>query len=149
MSEPTHLFKFYKKDKWRAFWQWRYIFCGSSLIFLLLYPSLFILEKRLIQPRVPLKSAQTNTAVDFSDLTSTLLYFGLMLALFALLKGVFMFFMRQTIIVSCLERLNLILKNEIYTHYQNSPDVSFYKQNRTGDLMARISEDVSRVRMFF
>lgn len=57
-----------------------------------------------------------------------------------------MFFMRQTIIV--MSRLvEFDLKNEIYAHYQTLP-LSFYRKNNTGDLMNRISEDVSRVRMY-
>ena len=69
-----------------------------------------------------------------------------MVILFAILKGVFMFFMRQTIIVMS-RMIEFDLKNEIYSHYQKL-DLSFYKRNNTGDLMSRISEDVSRVRMF-
>ncbi len=73
------------------------------------------------------------------------LYGGLIILL-ALLKGIFTFYMRQTIIV--MSRLvENDLKNEIYTHYQTLP-LSFYRKNNTGDLMARISEDVSRVRMY-
>jgi ATP-binding cassette subfamily B protein len=63
-----------------------------------------------------------------------------------LIKGIFMFFMRQTIIVMS-RHIEYDLKNEIYHHYQVLP-ISFYKKNRTGDLMARISEDVSQVRMY-
>lgn len=73
------------------------------------------------------------------------LYGGLIILL-ALLKGVFTFYMRQTIIV--MSRLvENDMKNEIYAHYQTLP-LSFYRRNNTGDLMARISEDVSRVRMY-
>lgn len=64
----------------------------------------------------------------------------------ALLKGVFMFFMRQTIIVMS-RHIEYDLKNEIFDHYQTLP-TSFYRRNNTGDLMARISEDVGRVRMY-
>jgi ATP-binding cassette subfamily B protein len=64
----------------------------------------------------------------------------------ALLKGVFLFLMRQTIIVMS-RLIEFDLKNEIYVHYQSLP-LSFYRKNNTGDLMARISEDVSRVRMY-
>ena len=73
------------------------------------------------------------------------LYAGIIL-LMALLKGIFTFYMRQTIIVMS-RLIENDLKNEIYHHYQTLP-LSFYRQNRTGDLMARISEDVSRVRMY-
>ncbi|MCV9388727.1 ABC transporter ATP-binding protein [Reichenbachiella ulvae] len=64
----------------------------------------------------------------------------------ALLRGVFMFFMRQTIIVMS-RLIEYDLKNEVYEHYQSLP-LSFYRKNNTGDLMNRISEDVSKVRMY-
>lgn len=57
-----------------------------------------------------------------------------------------MFFMRQTIIVMS-RHVEYDLKNEVYFHYQKLP-LSFYRRNNTGDLMNRISEDVSRVRMY-
>ena len=72
--------------------------------------------------------------------------FFLIIIATTLIKGVFMFFMRQTIIVMS-RHIEYDLKNEVYKHYQALP-VSFYKRNRTGDLMARISEDVSQVRMY-
>jgi ATP-binding cassette subfamily B multidrug efflux pump len=65
---------------------------------------------------------------------------------FYLLKGVFLFYQRQTIIVMS-RYIEYDLKNEIYQHYQKL-DTAFYKRNRTGDLMNRISEDVNRVRMY-
>lgn len=72
--------------------------------------------------------------------------FFLIIVASTLIKGVFMFFMRQTIIVMS-RHIEFDLKNEIYHHYQEL-SLSFYKKNRTGDLMARISEDVSQVRMY-
>ena len=66
--------------------------------------------------------------------------------LFYFIKGIFLFYQRQTIIVMS-RHMEFDLKNEIYNHYQNL-DTSFFKTNRTGDLMNRISEDVSRVRMY-
>jgi ATP-binding cassette subfamily B protein len=72
--------------------------------------------------------------------------FFLIIIATTLIKGVFMFFMRQTIIVMS-RHIEYDLKNEIYKHYQ-ALSLSFYKKNRTGDLMARISEDVSQVRMY-
>lgn len=65
---------------------------------------------------------------------------------FSLLKGFFLFLMRQTIIVMS-RYIEFDLKKEIYDQYQ-SLDQSFYKQNATGDLMNRISEDVGLVRMY-
>ena len=65
----------------------------------------------------------------------------------ALLSGFFTFLMRQTII-NVSRYIEFDLKNEIYEHYQRLTQ-RFYKNNRTGDLMSRISEDVSKVRMYF
>ena len=66
--------------------------------------------------------------------------------LLSLLKGFFLFLMRQTIIVMS-RFIEFDLKNEIFTHYQKL-DTAFYKKNSTGDLMNLISEDVSQVRMY-
>jgi ATP-binding cassette, subfamily B, multidrug efflux pump len=71
---------------------------------------------------------------------------GISILLLALLRGVFLFLMRQTIIVMS-RHIEYEQKNEIYQHYQQL-DATFYKRNSTGDLMNRIAEDVSRVRMF-
>ena len=88
----------------------------------------------------------TQTPTDSGEYSSILIYYGGLIVLFALLKGVFMFFMRQTIIVMS-RKIEFDLKNEIYKHYQNL-SIAFYKQNNTGDMMNRITEDVSRVRMY-
>ncbi len=79
-------------------------------------------------------------------LDKTLLIFGVVVISLALLKGVFMFFMRQTIIVMS-RHIEYDLKNDIYEQYQRL-SLAFFKRNNTGDLMARISEDVSRARMY-
>ena len=69
---------------------------------------------------------------------------GIILA--AIVRGIFMYLMRQTIIVAS-RKIEYDLKNEIYYHYQTLP-LEFYKNNNTGDLMNRISEDVNKVRMY-
>ena len=66
--------------------------------------------------------------------------------LLAIIRGVFMFFMRQTIIVMS-RHIEFDQKNQVYAHYQKL-DTEFYKTHSTGDLMSRITEDVSRVRMY-
>lgn len=71
---------------------------------------------------------------------------GISILVLAIIRGVFMFFMRQTIIVMS-RHIEFDQKNEIYAHYQQL-DAAFYKVQRTGDLMNRIAEDVSRVRMY-
>lgn len=74
------------------------------------------------------------------------LLYGTLIIVLALLRGVFLFFMRQTLIV--MSRLvENDQKNEIYQHYQSLP-LAFYRRHSTGDLMSRISEDVGRVRMY-
>lgn len=76
----------------------------------------------------------------------TLFFYGGLIILMAIMKGVFLFLVRQTLIVMS-RHIEYELKNEIYTHYQTLP-LSFYRQQNTGDLMARISEDVGKVRMY-
>lgn len=71
---------------------------------------------------------------------------GLILLGLAIARGLFMFFMRQTIIVMS-RLIEYDLKNDIYKHYQEL-HTQFYKTHYTGDLMNRIAEDVSRVRMY-
>jgi ATP-binding cassette subfamily B protein len=77
---------------------------------------------------------------------SSLLLFGGVVLLLALIRGFFLFLMRQTIILTS-RRIEYDLKNEIYGHYQNL-DMAFFRRNNTGDLMNRVTEDVSRVRAY-
>lgn len=76
----------------------------------------------------------------------SILFFGIIVVLLAILRGIFLFFMRQTIIVMS-RFIEYDQKNEIFAHYQQL-HLDFYKRNNTGDLMSRITEDVSRVRMY-
>src|SRR5690348_9625063 len=71
---------------------------------------------------------------------------GIIILILALLRGFFMFLMRQTIIVMS-RHIEYDQKNEVFNHYQQL-DTAFYRTHSTGDLMSRIAEDVSRVRMF-
>ncbi len=71
---------------------------------------------------------------------------GITILVLALLRGLFMFFMRQTIIVMS-RHIEYDQKNEVFGHYQKL-DAAFFKAHTTGDLMSRMAEDVSRVRMF-
>lgn len=83
---------------------------------------------------------------DMNALRNRLILYGVIIIGASLLKGAFMFFMRQTIIVVS-RFIEYDLKNDIFDQYQKL-SISFYKRNNTGDLMNRISEDVSRVRMY-
>src|SRR6188768_1191939 len=81
-----------------------------------------------------------------SDLSKIVIFCGIIILLLALLRGFFMFLMRQTIIVMS-RHIEYDQKNEVFDHYQQL-DAGFYKTHSTGDLMSRMAEDVSRVRMF-
>lgn len=89
----------------------------------------------------------TSLAGDMKSLIFNAVFkAGIILLALALVRGVFMFFMRQTIIVMS-RHIEYDQKKEIYNHYQKL-DIHFFKTHFTGDLMNRISEDVSRVRMY-
>lgn len=82
----------------------------------------------------------------YSIFAGSILIYAVLILVMALLRGVFLFMVRQTIIVMS-RLIEYDLKNEVYSHYQSLP-LSFYRRNNTGDLMNRISEDVSKVRMY-
>lgn len=84
---------------------------------------------------------------DVATVKSVLLTNILLILGAALLAGFFTFLMRQTLIVMS-RLIEFDLKNEIFKQYE-SLSLNFYKRNRTGDLMNRISEDVGKVRMYF
>ncbi len=81
-----------------------------------------------------------------SDIAILSLKYAALIIGMALLKGLFMYLMRQTIIVMS-RHVEYDLKNDIFNHYQKL-SVSYYRRNNTGDMMARISEDVGKVRMY-
>jgi len=89
---------------------------------------------------------QSGKITDLKAVEEELLQNVLLLIGVAVLAGFFTFLMRQTIIVTS-RLIEFDLKNEIYQQYQRL-SLNFYKKNRTGDLMNRISEDVSKVRMY-
>lgn len=80
------------------------------------------------------------------ELSGQIAWFGGAVIGLALLMGLFMFFMRQSIIVMS-RLIEYDMRKEIFAHYEKL-DLAFYKRNSTGDLMSRISEDVSKVRMY-
>ncbi len=94
-------------------------------------------------------NAIVNYFVDWVqtlDFGKLVLVCSITILILALLRGFFMFMMRQTLVVMS-RLIEYDMKNEVYGHYQKL-DAGFFKTHRTGDLMNRISEDVSRVRMF-
>jgi ATP-binding cassette subfamily B protein len=80
------------------------------------------------------------------EINEVLIIFALTIVGFVIVKGLLMYAMRQTIIVMS-RLIEFDLRNEVFDHLQKM-DLSFYKRNKTGDLMARISEDVNKVRMY-
>jgi ATP-binding cassette subfamily B multidrug efflux pump len=82
----------------------------------------------------------------YKSLTFGITILGGLIILMAIIKGIFLFAVRQTLIVMS-RHIEYDLKNDIYAHYQTLP-LAFFKRNTTGDLMARITEDVSKVRMY-
>lgn len=82
----------------------------------------------------------------YKEILKGLIMYSALMLLMALIKALFSFLLRQAILITA-NNIEYELKNEIYNHYQTLP-FSFYRRNSTGDLMARISEDVSRVKMY-
>ncbi len=88
-----------------------------------------------------------NGNLDFKNIIiNDVVFYSAAIIISAVFRGILMYMMRQTIIVAS-RNIEYDLKNEVYYHYQTLP-IQFYKNNNTGDLMNRISEDVSRVRMY-
>jgi ATP-binding cassette subfamily B multidrug efflux pump len=111
----------------------------ASKIFALFTPQLIGKSITLISDQI---KAPVNTEVFRYEMSLNILY----IIGAAIATGLFTFLMRQTII-NVSRYVEFDLKNEIYNHYQHL-SIAFYKRNRTGDLMSRISEDVSKVRMY-
>ncbi len=86
---------------------------------------------------------QSNIYTHFGEI---LLIFAMVVLIMAILRGFFMFMMRQTIIVMS-RHVEFDMKNDIYDHFQKL-STAYYRKNNTGDLMARITEDVSKVRFY-
>ena len=136
MKSLQHLNKYFLKYKWHF-----------------LLGILFTIVSNYFGVRMPLfvkttiDSLMTNVSIKtINDALWVSLKIGGIYMLLSLGKGFFLFLMRQTIIVMS-RHIEFDLKNEIYNQYQ-ALDMSFYKKNNTGDLMNRISEDVSHVRMY-
>ncbi len=132
-------------------WKYKYHF-GVGFLFVVIAVVFQVFPARFVRQgfdavEVAIKqSADSGQALSLDAVKATLIQFGLLIIGFSLLEGLFTFFMRQTIIVAS-RHIEYDLKNAVYAHYQKL-DMAFLKRNKTGDLMNRISEDVSRVRMY-
>jgi ATP-binding cassette subfamily B multidrug efflux pump len=147
MKELKYLNKYLIKYKWHLILGT--VFVIISNIFQIVPGPLVRLSIDLVVDNIRLYQSFSGTDLqaDFFSVFAfgILVYAGLIL-LMALLRGIFLYFMRQTLIVMS-RLIEFDLKNEIFQHYQVLP-LSFYRRNNTGDLMNRISEDVGRVRMY-
>ena len=147
MEALGHLNKYFWKYKWHLFLGIFFTFCSN---FFGVVPAQLVryaldlvtetIDVYFLFKGFPLQS------VFYEVFASTLFYYGGLIVLMAFIKGIFLFLIRQTLIVMS-RHIEYEMKNEIYAHYQTLP-LSFYRKQNTGDLMARISEDVSKVRMY-
>ena len=128
----------------KFFWKYKQTLClGIAFIIVAnifaIYPAEFVREA-LDYVLQNIEEPKTG------NLSNTLVNYGLLIVGCAILKGIFLYFMRQTIIVMS-RKIEFDIKNEIFNKYQQL-SISFYNENKIGDLMNRITEDVTRVRMY-
>ncbi len=139
MKELGYLNKFFLKYKYRLI---------IGIICTIIARILSLFTPRLIGKSLNVVEKYINGDITDLEIVKSKLLINILLILGAvLLAGVFTFIMRQAIIVTS-RLIEFDLKNEIFEQYERL-SLNFYKKNRTGDLMNRISEDVSKVRMYF
>jgi len=147
MKYLFYLNKYFLKYKWRLLIGTVFVLCQNY--FKILQPRMVRYALDLVVENIGLYHMYDgfdSQAELYASLANILLFFGAVVLLLALIGGIFMYFMRQTIIVMS-RLIEYDLRNEIFTHYEKL-DLAFYKKNNTGDLMARITEDVGKVRMY-
>ena len=147
------------------FWKYRFRFFTGILLVIatnylaVLAPQITGYVVGLVQAKLPggkpapslyneiivnwISSISNNNHFSFAWLIT---FCSVTILVLAIVRSIFMFFMRQTIIVMS-RHIEFDQKNQVYAHYQKL-DTEFYKTHSTGDLMSRITEDVSRVRMY-
>lgn len=158
MKHLFYLNKYFWKYRWRLLLGIFFIFISNYFAVLAPQVTGYIIDK----VQLYLTSAPKSHAHAYNDwlvnliiskieasgftFTGVVALFGLILLLFAVLRGFFMFLMRQTVIVMS-RFIEYDQKNEVFEHYLKL-DTNFYKTHETGDLMNRMAEDVSRVRSY-
>jgi ATP-binding cassette subfamily B protein len=147
MRHLSYLNKFFWKYRWRFLLG--ILFVGLANWFRVWQPKVIGQALDTVVERVGFYKSNGGIEAHpeaFGELSVQVAWFGAAVIGLALLMGLFMFFMRQTIIVMS-RLIEYDMRKEIFGHYETL-DLAFYKRNSTGDLMSRISEDVSKVRMF-
>ncbi len=137
MKPLRHLNKYFWKYKWRLV---------LGILFAVLSAGTGIYVAVFVREATDYMTHAMQEGYSFETTTAELLKYGLYILGTTVVSGFLMFLMRQAIIVMS-RHIEYDLKNEIFEHYQTL-DTAFYRRNNTGDLMNRISEDVSRVRMY-
>lgn len=147
MKELAYLNKYFYKYRWKLI---------PGVLFVVISNYFGILPAVVIREAFDLVKENIDLyrlydGFDRQDLVyqvfgSSLLFFGFVVLALSLLRGIFLFFMRQTIILTS-RHIEYDLKNEIYNHYQEL-DFSFFRRNNTGDMMNRATEDVNQVRNY-
>ena len=147
MKELAYINKYFYKYKWHLILG--IVFVAVSNWFRILQPQ-YIRDAMdlVVKDLAVIKNLanQTEIIAKKDELGWQVMRFGGIVLMCALMMGIFMFFMRQTIIVMS-RLIENDLREEIYAHYQKLT-LAFYRKNNTGDLMSRSTEDVAKVRMY-
>ncbi|MDA6069610.1 ABC transporter ATP-binding protein/permease [Flavobacterium sp. AC] len=144
MKELSYLNKYFIKYKYS--FSLGILIAIISQIFALFTPQLISKSLNAIENFDKLPKSEQMSQVVIDSYRDGLINNVLLIIATAIISGFFLFLTRQTLIVMS-RHIEFDLKNEVFKQYENLSQ-NFYKQNRTGDLMNRISEDVSKVRMY-
>ncbi len=147
MKELRHVNKYFLKYKWHLIAG--LVFVALSNYFRVLQPQAIRQALDLVYENIRLyRLYQGFEAQEFmlTEISRSLFYFAVLVLILALIMGLFMYYMRQTIIVMS-RLIEYDLRKEIFIHYEDL-HLGFFRKNMTGDLMARITEDVNKVRMY-
>jgi ATP-binding cassette subfamily B protein len=144
MKELSYLNKYFIKYKYS--FSFGILITIIAQIFFLFTPKLVSHSFNVIEQFLKLSDADQKSAIIINQYKEDLIHNVLLIIGSAIVAGFLTFLMRQTLIVMS-RHIEFDLKNEVFKQYETLSQ-NFYKQNRTGDLMNRISEDVSKVRMY-
>ncbi|MDW8852006.1 ABC transporter ATP-binding protein [Flavobacterium sp. MMLR14_040] len=144
MKELSYLNKYFIKYKYS--FSFGILITIIAQIFFLFTPKLVSHSFNVIEKFLKLSDADQKSSIIINYYKQDLIHNVLLIIGSAIVAGFLTFLMRQTLIVMS-RHIEFDLKNEVFKQYENLSQ-NFYKQNRTGDLMNRISEDVSKVRMY-
>ncbi|MFD2743986.1 MULTISPECIES: ABC transporter ATP-binding protein [Sphingobacterium] len=147
MKELSYLNKYFYKYRWHVI---------PGILFVIISNYFGILPAQVIREAFDLVQENIDMYrlydgferqnIIYTVFGTSLLFFGAVVLILSLIRGIFLFLMRQTLILTS-RRIEYDIKNEIYEHYQ-ALDFSFYRRNKTGDLMSRVTEDVNQVRNY-